>query len=414
MIPYVLMAVLFLAMAILAALESSFVGLRILPWFSGMVWLRVHLITLGAITQVLFGALPFVIAIRNRQDRPKTRWDIWLLLNAGILTLLIGIPLISATPIIVGGTLVFAATILLILQLAGMKSERSQSVATNTASLAGRKFYLAGLFYFLLGILIGTGMWTGWMKALHVVGNSKEVHIHANSWGLMSLVFAGLIVDLYPIWTKKTFADTRTINLIFWMMTLGAFGLIFGPWLSNTYLLVPGLLLHFAATTWLLISFVKPLWADKAAITPGLAHLFVSYFWQIMPVLMAPFVLFAVAGLPGSDIEAIAPQALIYGWVLQFGIALLPYFFAQVLKPNRQPELGGTWFSLIVVNLGGVLMWASIFIESSRGMLSGIAYLFWVIALTPVVLQLWRIVHQGLETLEPDAAVIDAQQHVTV
>jgi hypothetical protein len=31
-----------------------------------------------------------------------------------------------------------------------------------------------------------------------------------------------------------------------------------------------------------------------------------------------------VSGCPGAGIEQNAPQALIYGWVLQFGYALLP------------------------------------------------------------------------------------------
>jgi len=57
MIPYFLMGILYLSLALLAALESSFSGLKIVPWFNGMVWLRVHLITLGVMTQVLFALM---------------------------------------------------------------------------------------------------------------------------------------------------------------------------------------------------------------------------------------------------------------------------------------------------------------------------------------------------------------------
>ena len=39
------MAILYLAMAFLAALDMSLIGLQMLPWFNGMVWLRVHFIT---------------------------------------------------------------------------------------------------------------------------------------------------------------------------------------------------------------------------------------------------------------------------------------------------------------------------------------------------------------------------------
>ena len=107
MIPYILMAALYLSLAGLAALEASFADLQIAPWFNGMVWLRVHLITLGVLTQVLFGALPLITALRHRLPRPAMRWDIWAMLNAGIMTLLVGIPLVNRTPIFVGGSLVF-------------------------------------------------------------------------------------------------------------------------------------------------------------------------------------------------------------------------------------------------------------------------------------------------------------------
>jgi hypothetical protein len=405
MVPYILMAVLFLALAILAALESSFASLGILPWFNGMVWLRVHLITLGALTQIVFGALPLLTAIRRHHARPTIRWDIWLTLNAGILSLLVGIPLMSRVPIILGGTLVFIATLLLMAQLAAMRSSAPLQKSDTPMSFAGRKFYLAGLFYFLIGILIGTGLWNGWMTPLGVIGNGKEVHIHANSWGMMSLVFAGLLVDLYPVWTGKALAYPKSVTAIFWMMTLGAFGLIFGPWLANTYLLVPGLLLHLAATIGLLVNVIRPIWGDRSAWSAGIYHLTLSYFWILAPIFMAPFVLFNVPGLPGPAIEASAPQALIYGWVLQFGFAIIPYFVARTLTPTQPAQLGGTWLSLLFVNLGSIFLWASIFISSAQPTLHGTAYLLWAVAMLPIGAQLWRMVHDGLETIEQKSSL---------
>lgn len=35
------------------------------------------------------------------------RWDIWLTLNAGLLTLLVGIPLVNGALILAGGPLIF-------------------------------------------------------------------------------------------------------------------------------------------------------------------------------------------------------------------------------------------------------------------------------------------------------------------
>lgn len=403
MTPYLLMIVLYLSLAVLAALESSFSSLQITPWFNGMVWLRVHLITLGVLTQIFFYIMPKLAAIRYRLANPDMRWDIWLTLNGGILTLLVGIPLVNIVPIFIGGTLVFIATTLLILQLWSMKP--SAQAAKGVGSSAGRNFYIAGLAYFLVGIIVGTGLFIGWIEPLGITGNAREVHVHANNWGLMSLVFAGLLIDMYPTWAKRPLANPNSITAIFWLMTLGAFGLIFGPWFQNTYLLVPGLLMHLAATFWLLNNIIKPLRGDKPAWTVGVWHLITSYFWILAPVFMAPFVLFGVGNLPGPSIEAIAPQPLVYGWLLQFGYAIIPYFFARIFTPDEEAKLGGSWLSFITINLGAIFLWSSIFIMPIRGTLSGIGYLLWAISMLPIGATLWNTVQKGLTRFESQVSL---------
>ncbi len=400
MIPYFIMAVLYLSMAFLMALDVALVDWHILPWFNGTVWLRVHFITLGVLTEIIFAVMPALAAIYYRLPRPKFRWDIWLLLNAGILTLLVGMPLVNHLLIFIGGTLIFVATGLLLVQLVQMRPQNQQQETTGT-SHAGQKFYIAGLAYFLLGIIVGTGIFLGWAAPLRI-STPVEVHIHANNWGLMSLVFAGLIVDLYPVWAKRPLANPKTITPIFWMMTVGAFGLIFGPWFENTILLVPGLLLHLAATFWLLYNVIKPLWGDREAWTVGLLHIVLSYAWLLAPILMAPAVLFKVPGLPVSTIEGNAPQALIYGWLLQFAFAVVPYFFMRLFLPDEPARLGGTRFSLLAVNLGSAFLWAGIFIAPVRGTLYGIAYLLWALAMLPILVDLWRVTRTGIDRLESD------------
>lgn len=71
--PYLLMAVLYLFVAVLAAVDTSLVSFELLPWFNGVRWLRVHFITLGMLTQVIFGALPMLIATRRKMPLPTTR-----------------------------------------------------------------------------------------------------------------------------------------------------------------------------------------------------------------------------------------------------------------------------------------------------------------------------------------------------
>ena len=207
------------------------------------------------------------------------------------------------------------------------------------------------------------------------------------------------------VWAKRPLANPKSITPIFWMMTLGAFGLIFGPWLANTYLLVPGLLLHLAATIWLLANVIKPIWGDLSAWTAGMSHLIFSYVWLLLPILMAPIVLFGVGSLPGEVIEANAPQALIYGWALQFSYAIIPYFFRRVFLPDTPAKLGGTWLSFATINLGAIFLWASIFIVPLNSVLHGIAYLLWVISLLPILVDLWKTTRDGMSRLEQDSAL---------
>jgi len=121
--PYFLVAFLYVTLAVLGALDASLVNFEVLPFFAGLRWMRVHFITLGTLTEIAFGFLPLLVAARSGLPRPKTRWDVWLLLNLGLLILLIGIPPINMVLITTGGTMIFIAATLLIVQLGAMRSE---------------------------------------------------------------------------------------------------------------------------------------------------------------------------------------------------------------------------------------------------------------------------------------------------
>ncbi len=403
--PYFLMTLLYAFLAVLAAVDASAASLNLLPWFNGLRWLRVHFITLGVLTEVIFGLLAALVAARSGQPRPKTRWDIWLTLNAGLLTLIVGVPLANGALMLAGGTLIFIAATLLMKQLSDLRPVASASnVPTGTGrtpALAGgaREFYIAGLSYLLLGIFVGTGLWIGWPQ-LFQIKVPIEVHIHANNWGFMSLVFAGLLVDLYPGFAKRQLAWPRSITPIFWMMTTGALLLVIGPWVKNELFSVPGIILHLSATGWLLANVITPLKGERGAWGPGLWHLVTSYVWIIAPVLVAPLILLKVPGFPGAGIEQNAPQALIYGWVMQFGFALIPYLFTRGFLPEQSAKLGGSWFSLITAHLGGVFLWVSIFVTDYQAVLHGTAYALWVVSIVPIVIDLWRIARAGLNRVE--------------
>lgn len=388
-IPYLLTTLVFTFVALLAAADASMISINLLSAFPALRWVRVHFITLGILSQVIFGLLPWLIASLSKKPRPAMRWDIWLTLNAGLVALISGFSSMNHPIIFAGGTLIFIAAVLLFLQLWSVRGDDAP---------ASLKFYITGIFYLLVGIIIGTGLFLNWSTALYIKV-PLEAHIHANSWGFMSLVFAGLLVDFVPMITGRPFGDRNAITYIYWGMTLGAFGLVLGPWLGGSLPpTVAGLILHIASTVWLVVLMIRGFRESGRLNSPGAWHLVSSYLWILAPVLIAPLILLKV--LDGKAIEATAPQALIYGWVLQFGIALIPYIARRFFLKEEDPQLGGCWGSLAAVTVGSVLVWVSIFIVPARGVLYGVGFGLYALALIHPVGELFAIVRNGLQKHE--------------
>ena len=193
-------------------------------------------------------------------------------------------------------------------------------------------------------------------------------------------------------------------------MTLGALGLVLGPWTGLKLFTVPGLLMHLAATIWLLLNVILPLRGQKQLQTAGMYHLITSYVWLLAPIFVAPLILLEVPGFPGAGIEQNAPQALIYGWVLQFSYALLPYLLGWMVRGRETAVLGGSWFSLTAVHLGGIFLWLSIFILPVQATLHGIAYFLWAISAVPILSQLWHITQQAWQKFESNQYSVDSIQ----
>jgi hypothetical protein len=388
-IAYLITTLLYVLVALLTAADASLVSMGLVSPFVALRWVRVHFITLGIISQVIFGLLPALIASITKKARPAMRWDIWLAINAGLLALIAGFSGANQAMILAGGTLVFTAAILLLLQLWGVRG------GDAPASL---KFYITGLFYLLVGIIIGTGLWLNWSEALYIQV-PLEAHIHANSWGFMSLVFAGLLVDFIPMITGRPLGSSRDVSLIYWGMTLGAFGLVLGPWLGGSLPpTVSGLILHLAATIWLILLMVRAFKTSGKLTGPGSWHLVSSYLWILAPVLVAPLILLGF--LDGGPIEATAPQALIYGWVLPFGIALIPYIARRFFLKEENPQMGGCWGSLAAATFGSILVWVSIFAGEASGLLYGIGFMFYALAFVHPLKELAEIARTGLNKIE--------------
>ena len=388
-IPYLLTTLLYTFVALLAAADASLVSVNLVNAFPALRWVRVHFVTLGILSQVIFGLLPLLTASLSKKPKPAMRWDIWLTLNVGFVALVAGFGGMNHPMIFAGGTLIFISATMLMLQLWNLRGgDAPESL----------KFYITGIFYLLVGIIIGTGLFLNWSDALYIKV-PLEAHIHANSWGFMSLVFAGLLVDFVPMITGRALGASKDVALIYWGMTLGAFGLVLGPWLGGSLPpTVSGLVLHLSSTIWMVVLMIRAFKASGKLNSPGAWHLVSSYTWITAPILVAPFILLGF--LEGGPIESIAPQALIYGWVLQFGIALVPYIARRFFLKEENPQLGGSWMSLAGVTLGSVFVWVSIFIVPARGVLYGIGFALYAIALIHPLKELAEIARTGLQKAE--------------
>lgn len=416
--PYFWMVVFYLSLAFLAVLYSAFVYWQLLPSLPGLRWLMVHLITLGVFTQFVFGALPSLDPGPEhavlRAFKPLT----WIFLNIGLIILITGLILIHFPLITTGGTLIFLAILMLMKQLveprqlANLQTAPSLRGALSTRlarlnSSPGLKFYLAALFFLLIGVLVGTGLWQGWSGPLHIAV-PKEVHVHSNLWGFTSMIFAGLLIDLYPEFARRSLARPASILPIFWLMAIGNLGLVLGPWLDMDVFTVIGLGLHTIGTIWLLRDLFRPLLRRWRYWSPGFWHLVFSYVWILLAVVAAPLVVASTGA--GAEVAGSGGPILIYGWMLQVGYALIPFIFNRGLAPGQPRRLGGDWFSLLAMNAGVILYWISIFLAVPADLLRGLAFILWALSLIPILYQLvnsLRYSHRRVQaarqaSLEPD------------
>jgi len=386
-IPYLITTLLYSFIALLVAADASLISFSLVDMFPALRWVRVHFITIGILSQAIFGLLPILVASLSKKERPSMRWDIWLALNVGFIALVSGFSGMTHPMIFTGGVLIFVSALLLFLQLWNIRGNNAP---------ASLKFYITGVFYLLVGIIIGTGIFLNWSPSLHIKV-PVEAHIHANSWGFMSLVFAGLLVDFIPMITGRPLGTSKSISFIYWGMTVGAFGLVLGPWLGGS--LPPtaiGLVTHISATVTLVVLTVRTFKEADRLNNAGAWHLVSSYIWIIAPISMAPFIMFKI--IPSGPVESIAPQALIYGWVLQFGIAFIPYIARRFFLKEENPQLGGNWMSLFAATAGSLFVWVSIFMVPARGVLYGIGFDLYTVSLIPLFTSLFTIVKGGVKT----------------
>lgn len=372
--PYRFMVALFAVLGALAALDAALAALGITPFLTGLRWLRVHLVTIGIFTEAVFGVLPGLAARRTGRQVPPDDHGRWLLLQAGLVTLLVGIPLVRPPMIGVGGTLVLAAALWLAWDVWALGRPSPGARDGDGGDGDGRRYALAGLAFLAVGALLGTGLWLGWAVPLRIA-TPKEAHVHAVIWGFASLLLGGWIVDLARQARPGAPSAGWRRHGPFALLVAGAATLLVAPWLGRNDLMIAGIVVYAAATAWLATTVLWPLARTGG---PGAAHLLTGYLWILVPATALPFVVLGSAGLPAARVESVGPSILAYGWLLQVLVAVLPPMTAlaggTAGPPGTPSALGGGWLGWLGVNGCALALVASIALPAFDARLQGVAF----------------------------------------
>lgn len=384
--PYFLMAALYLAVGVVALAGRLALEAGVVSGLPRPRWSTIHLVTIGGMTQALFGALPRLVRESGGDPGHRRPWLRWLALNAGYPLVLVGVTTASTTVAVVG-----AALVLLALAALGVSVARSGGGSPSGA-------FRTAPWFLAVGILAAVGILTG----VHGPGGyfgSLEAHVHANVWGFLGLTAAGALSLLVPRVVGEPLPHPARTSWSFAGIAVGAAGLVAGPWLAVAPITFGGLALYLGGTL-LLLAEVVVAWRAAGGLDARFGHVVGAYVWLLFPVPWAPFVLLTPELVPALAIERAAIDGLVFGWMLQLAMAFLPVVVAWTVVEGRDLEAAvaavGTpsWVGLGAINLGVLALWATAMPVLGRidGPLSVVGLSLVGVAWALFVVDLWGVV----------------------
>jgi hypothetical protein len=178
---------------------------------------------------------------------------------------------------------------------------------------------------------------------------------------------------------------------------------------GNLAIIGGSLLLYATGTALMLANFAVTTHRPTPVRIVNGAHVFLSYFWIAAPAIATVFyVTLGPERMPLARLESSIMQGLIYGWILQLVLALLPLMVVRS-HPDRAERViqrsEGSWFTLIVLNTAVAVIWLSSLLlsPSSAGPVVSIAYLFVIAAIVPYLRILWSALYRADPTERHEA-----------
>ncbi len=354
--PFYLMAGVYLILDAVAFAFQALAMAGVLAPIPGLSWIHIHLLTIGVVVQVILGSLPSLTAARLGTQPPGRVMNttLWLLVNSSFALLLYSMPqgLSQLAAIAAGG--IFLAIVLLLATL------HRRGACPPVGSRAGLRFFVFGPMFFLIGILMAMSMLLNWPAPGGFFGK-LEAHVHANVWGFLALVVAGVLLERIPSAVGRPLRWPHLVPVTSWLLVLGALGLVSGPWLAVLPLTILGIAVYVSGTALLLANLVATAVAGRRW-TANIAHLLLAYVWMIVPAVIAPIILAITGKLPTGAVEGAAVSGLIAGWVLQIVLGALPLRLRELR--HRATGWDGCWVSVALLNLGVLLGWIAAFMPS--------------------------------------------------
>jgi cytochrome c oxidase cbb3-type subunit 1 len=387
--PFYLMAGVYLLLEVFALAALALMAAGVDVAIPDLIWLRIHLLTIGVVTQVVLGALPSLVAARLGLQPPGRVLNgaLWLLVNASFALLLYAMPQGFSLLAAIGAGGIFLAIVLMLV------SFHLRGACPPFGARAGARFFVAGPLFFLFGIYMAVSMLLNWPARGGFFGE-LEGHVHANVWGFLALVVAGFLLERIPAAVGRPLRWPRLVTVTSWLLIVGAAGLVLGPWLGVLPLTMGGIATYIVGTVTLLVNLAATVVAGRRW-TANIAHLLIAYLWMIVPAAVAPIVLAVTGKLPTGSVEAAAVSGLIGGWVLQIALGALPLRLRELRRLSSGWD--GCWGSVALLNLGVLLIWVSAFISSVdvSTPLTVAGYALMALAATPPVIAIIRLLLSG-------------------
>jgi cytochrome c oxidase cbb3-type subunit 1 len=372
--PLYVAAYLYLWIGLVLVVYHGLEWLDLVPRVGWIAWSHIHIVTIGAFAQLLFGFVPIFTA--QKLDRPMpASWYPWLTvigLNTGVFLAWYGRSFGMTLVFDIGVYLIWLLALGLLMYLLKMVMQSDRAWDPSIG------LYLVSSFVFLWGITYAYGLFAHVWQVPGGWSGLREAHIHANGWGFFGLAAIGTLHDLFPRMVDVDLHSERLKKYSVWFLVIGIFPLITGPWLGLRQTVTAGGLVLFV------VGFVlyayNLIQTYRAGTSSGLAlWILVAQFWILGPALGSPFVFFGIEWVAPRYIEMGVLHFFFIGWALSIvftGLLLYANNFIGINREEATPDVTEISDAVAAPNMPGVVSAWMVWVWNIAMLVLGIGFFY--------------------------------------